>query len=102
MKKILMRVTVVVAMVFAGFSMTGCTDFERGMAVGAAAGVVGSVAANSGTNNRHYRSSRSSMYNRGVNNGCSSARGRWYKSSYNWRNYSSYRSGWRSGYRRCR
>jgi len=102
MKKILMRVTVVAAMVFTGFSMTGCTDFERGVAVGTAAGVAGTVIATDGSTNRPSRPSRNRMYNRGVKNGCSSARGRWYKSSYNWRNYSNYRSGWRDGYRRCR
>ncbi|NKQ40526.1 MAG: hypothetical protein HF962_03040 [Sulfurovum sp.] len=98
MKKVLMKIAIIGSMVLAGSTMTGCTDFERGLATGAAVGVAGTVIANE---NRRPTYSRS-YYNRGYNNGCSSARGRWYKSSYYWRNSSSYRNGWRAGYRRCR
>lgn len=100
MTRFIMRATLVVAMVFAGLSVTGCTDFERGLAVGTATGVAGTVAANSISKDEH--STENSMYSRGVRNGCSSAHGRWYKNRYNWRNYSTYRDGWRTGYRRCR
>ncbi len=100
MKKLLMKVAIMGSMVMAGFTMTGCTDFERGFVSGAAVGVGTTIAAHEsrGTRTRRGRS----YYNRGYNNGCSSARGRWYKSSYNWRNFASYRNGWRAGYRRCR
>ncbi len=98
MKKMLIKVAIIGSMVLAGFSMTGCTDFERGLATGAAVGVGTTVIANESSRPRYSRS----YYNTGYRNGCSSARGRWYKSSYNWRNFRSYRNGWRSGYRRCR
>jgi len=98
MKKVLIKVAVITSMVLAGFSMTGCTDFERGFVGGAAVGVGTAVVANESRRPSYSRS----YYNRGYNNGCSSARGRWYKSSYYWRNFASYRNGWRAGYRRCR
>jgi len=99
MKKALMRLAIIGSMVMAGFAMTGCTDFERGFVTGAGVGVAGTVVANESSRRPSY--SRS-YYSRGYNNGCSSARGRWYKSSYYWRNSVSYRNGWRAGYRRCR
>jgi len=98
MKKMLMKVAIIGSMVLAGFSMTGCTDFERGFVTGAGVGVAGTVVANESSRPRYSKS----YYNTGYRNGCSSARGRWYKSSYYWRNFRSYRNGWRSGYRRCR
>jgi len=97
MKKMLMKIAVITSIVVAGFTMTGCTDFERGLGTGVAVGVVGTVVANE-SNRPSYRS----YYNRGYNNGCSSARGRWIKNRYDFRNYRSYRNGWRAGWRRCR
>ncbi len=97
MKKTLMKAGIIGSMVVAGITMTGCTDFERGLGTGVAVGVAGTVIAHESS-----RPSSRGYYNRGYNNGCSSARGRWYKSSYYWRNFASYRNGWRSGYRRCR
>ena len=97
MKKLLMRVAIIGTMGMAGFTMTGCTDFERGFVSGAAVGVGTTVAAHESRNTRYSRS----YYNRGYNDGCRSARGRWYKSSYYWRNFRSYRNGWNSGKRRC-
>jgi len=98
----MMRIAMAGSLVLAGVSMTGCTDFERGFVTGTAVGVGGTVLAHeSGRSSARGRYSRS-YYSRGYSNGCSSARGRWYKSSYYWRNSSSYRNGWRSGYRRCR
>ena len=99
MKMLFVKVMTVGVVVLAGLSMTGCTDFERGFVTGAGVGVAGTVIAHESTRRPSY--SRS-YYNRGYGNGCSSARGRWYKSSYYWRNSGSYRNGWRVGYRRCR
>jgi len=92
-----MKIAIIGAMVMAGVSMTGCTDFERGLAAGAAVGVGTTVIANESRTPRYSRS----YYDRGYRDGCRSARGRWYKSSYYWRNFRSYRNGWYSGKRRC-
>jgi len=97
MKKLLLKIAVVGSLVLSGFTMTGCTDFERGLAAGAAVGVVGTVAAN----NNSYAPRRTSIYRRGYRNGCTTARGRWIKSRYYWNNYRSYRNGWRAGRRDC-
>lgn len=98
MRKSIMRVMIVVAALLAGMGTTGCTDFERGFVTGAGIGVAGTVIAHESTRTNGSRG----YYSRGYNDGCSSARGRWYKSSYYWRNSTKYRGGWRNGYRRCR
>ncbi len=98
MKTVLLKIAIVGSVALAGLSMTGCTDFERGFVTGAGVGVAGTVIANETRRPAYTRS----YYSRGYNDGCASARGRWYNSRYYWRNSASYRNGWRAGYRRCR
>ncbi len=100
MKKLFIKMAIVGTMVLAGFSMTGCTPYERGLATGLVVGAGATSGYYYGGYN--YGPNRSSLYRTGVRNGCNSARGRWYKNSYQWRRSVNYRNGWRAGYRRCR
>jgi len=106
MKRLFMKIAIVSSMILAGFSMTGCTPYQEGLATGLVVGA-GTTSAynNNGYRNNdrnNYRTNRNSLYRVGVRNGCNSARGRWYKNSHRWRTSANYRNGWRSGYRRCR
>jgi len=98
MKKQFIKIIILGSLVFTGLNITGCTDFERGLATGAAVGVGTAVIANESKHSNY----RGSYYNRGYRNGCTSAQSRWYKNSYYWRNFAGYRNGWRDGYRNCR
>ncbi len=98
MKKIGIKTIAISGILSIGLMMSGCTDIERGFATGTAVGVGGTVLTHENTRSRYSRS----YYDTGYRNGCVSARGRWRKSSYYWRNLRSYRNGWREGYRRCR
>jgi hypothetical protein len=98
MKKFITKVALSGVLVLSGLSMTGCTDFQNGLVTGTAVGVAGTMIAKESSNSNNSKS----YYDAGYDNGCSSANGRWYKSKSRWRNYASYRNGWRNGYKRCR
>ena len=100
MKKIVMKVAVSGLLILSGLSMTGCSDFQKGLVTGTAVGVAGTMIAK----DRSTSSSNttSTYYNDGYDDGCSSASGRWFKSKERWRNSTAYRDGWRNGYKRCK
>ncbi len=100
MKKFITKVALSSVLVLSGLSITGCSDFQKGLATGAAVGVAGTMIAKDSSNSSS--NTTSTYYNDGYDDGCSSASGRWFKSKDRWRNYTSYRNGWRSGYKRCK
>ena len=111
MKKWLQKLIMTSTIALAGFALLGCTPYQEGLATGVVVGA-GTTAVGYENNNRdryratRYRDNRSrhrrGYYDIGYRNGCTSARGRWYKNSYQWRRSANYRSGWRAGYSRCR
>ena len=99
MSKNVLKAMTTATVLGAGIWMTGCSDFQRGLVAGTAAGVVTTAIYN--YHGHNFGPNRSALYRAGVRDGCRSAEVRWTRNAYRWRTYADYRDGWRAGYRAC-